>query len=288
MTSESQIIDEMNRFPDASAVRLLNSGCEITVIIAHYNCCDLLARALQSIIDQSHQSWTCIVVDDASPARQALNRVRELFTDERILWTRTTVNVGQFRIYNKILPAITSPYVALQDADDWSAPMRFKCLVKELESRRCDVIGSAVTRFSAASEILPPACPPGDVNKALAWRFRRAVFIGPTMLCRTEFLREMNGYDGTTRFAGDSEFVYRAIFRGRVRNHAEPLYFYTERPGSLTRSPETGFGSPARINYARAIRRRFYRNLLLSQVAELSRESLKAKSNNVDFSLFPL
>jgi hypothetical protein len=160
--------------------------------------------------------------------------------------------------------------------------------VKELESQRCEVIGSAVTRTSLSGEILPPAYPPRDVNKSLTWRFRRAVFIGPTMLCRTGFLRELNGYDGTTRFAGDSEFVYRAIFRGRIRNHPEPLYFYTERPGSLTRSPETGFGSAARIRYARAIRRRFYRNLLLSQVAELSPESLKAKSNNIDFSLLPL
>jgi glycosyltransferase involved in cell wall biosynthesis len=265
-----------------------NGHSDITVIIAHYDCQELLTRALQSVVEQSHRSWTCLVVDDDSPSREGLERVRSAFADERIRWLRASANVGQFRIYNRLLPVIASPYVALQDADDWSVPQRFERLLDEIDSRRCDVVGSAVTRTSLEGEILPVARPPLDVNKALSWRFRRAVFRGATMLCRTDFMRAVDGYDGTTRFAGDSDFIYRAIFQGSVRNHPEPLYFYTEREGSLTRSPLTGFGSPERVRYASAIRRRFYRHLLLSQVAQLRPAMLKAKPNDMDFDLLSL
>lgn len=270
------------------------AGRDITVLLAHYDCFDLLPRALRSLVEQSHGSWTCVVVDDSSPAPQALRRLRGTFADERLVWLRTSANVGQFRIYNELLPAVASPYVALQDADDWSAPRRFERLLDEMEARRCDVVGSAVRRFSLGGETLPSVPPPADVNEALSWRFRRAVFTGPTMLCRTSFLRAVGGFDGTTRIAGDSEFVYRAVFQGRVCNHPEPLYNYTDRPRSLTRSPETGFGSPARVAYARALRRRFYRHLLLSRLGRLrpgrlqppeGLTGLRGKPNDIQFEL---
>ncbi len=287
-SSEGRVLREGSALEPTQIGAPFGQGRDITVILAHFDCADLLVRAIESIRDQSHRNWVCVVVDDHSPSPEPVRRLRALFPDDRLVWLRTSLNVGQFRIYNKLLPVIASPHIALQDADDSSVPARFERLLEEIEARECDLVGSAVRRISDNGETLHSVSPPVDVNKALWWRFRRAIFTGPTMLGRTAFLREADGYDGTTRFAGDSEFVYRAIFLGRVRNHPEPLYNYNVRRGSLTQSPETGFGSPARTKYARALRSRFYRHLLLSKAGRLRPARLKGKPNDIDFDLLTL
>lgn len=195
--------------------------------------------------------------------------------------------MGQFRIYSRLLPLIASPYLLLQDADDWSHPDRIARQLAALERQRVDVMGTAVVRELPDGRRVEMT-PPEDVNRALRWRRQGGCFFGSTMLVRTEFARRLAGFDGRTRIAGDTDFICRAVFVGRVRNHPEPLYHYVDRSDSLTASAATGFGSAERKRYLRQLRRRFYANLLRRTWGGLGWNGVQAPPVDVPFDLAPL
>ena len=265
----------------------LGAGARVTVLLAHRDCTWGLERALRSILGQTLEALQLVLIDDDSADTAGVQAIVDACADPRLVALRTTRNVGQFRIYSRLLPAIASPLIAYQDADDWSAPERLETLVGALEQGGWDVLGSAAARRDRQGRPLPTVTPPRDVNRACAWRCRGGAVYGPTTLCRTEFVRRLGGYDGMTRFGADTDFAFRAVFAGRVGNLPQPLYEATVHGDSLTGSPSTGFGSAARNRYIRTISRRFYGNLLRSTLRSVTLERLQARPCTVDFDVVP-
>jgi hypothetical protein len=194
--------------------------------------------------------------------------------------------VGPFRIYNRLLPAVASPFIVLQDADDRSHPERLAKLMGTFRNRPVDVLGSAITKVDLLSRPLGETHAPEDVNQALRWRRRGSVVLGATLAMRTEFVRQIGGFDGSTRMGADSDLVCRAVFAGRVANLDEVLVQVTVWDGSLTGSPQTGFRSRARARYRRRLARRFYSNLLRRWFGLLRPVHLQARANDIPFGLF--
>jgi glycosyltransferase involved in cell wall biosynthesis len=260
----------------------------VTVFVAHRACYETLERAVTSVLEQTLQPVSVVVVDDHSREPERVRAVVARIGDARVRTFATSRIVGQFRIYSRLLPAVESPLVAFQDADDWSVPHRLERLAGEMEQRGYDIAGSHLARVLPSGEPLPTLTPPVDVNHALARRCRGRVVFGATTMCRTEFLVRLGGFDGRTSFGGDTELVYRAVFAGSVGNVPEPLYVATVRRDSLTLSPKTGFGSPARRRYRRRIRRAFYRNAARHRLSRLRADHLVASPPDVVFDLVPL
>lgn len=260
----------------------IGGGYDITVVLPHFACPSLLDRAIASVATQTCPRWCLVIVDDDSPDFEAVLEVRQRWHGDRFVWLRTSTNVGQFRISNRLLPRIVSPFVVFQDADDWSAPDRFERLLSAVEEWRCDLVGSTMA-VGPADAPVSIVRPPFDVNKALRARHRGGACWGSTVLCRTPFLRLLGGFDGTTRIGADTDLVHRAVFAGSVRNHPEPLYHYVERSDSLTHAAGTGFGSTLRRTYLNRIKRRFYANLLRRWTGTLTLRHLQAPPNDIDF-----
>jgi glycosyltransferase involved in cell wall biosynthesis len=257
----------------------LGQGADITVLLAHYRCELWVDRAIESILRQAGVRLQMVFADDASGTPDAIGRLAERWPDARTTWLAASRNAGQFRIYNRLLPYVRSPFVAFQDADDWSEPQRLEMLMEAMEAGGWDLLGSYL---ESDGRVLAP---PADVNRALRWRCRGGVIFGATTLWRTAFLRRIRGFDGSTRFGADTDAAYRAVFAGRVGNLPRVLYHATVRKESLTSLPETGFGSPARRAYRARIRRQFYRNRLRQLAGGLSDEALAPPANDLDFAL---
>jgi glycosyltransferase involved in cell wall biosynthesis len=260
-------------------------SADVTILLSHYNCLPWLERAIVSIYRQTYTRWRLLVVDDSSDSVEPLRALKWHLDEPRTEWLRTTSNVGQFRIYNLALRLVRTPFFMLQDADDWSAPERLGTLLNEICTTRADIVGSWVQRTDSWGRQVGVRCPPVDVNRALRFRRRGGIVIGPTLLCRTEFVRALGGFDGTTRIGGDTDLICRAVFRGRVRNFPGMLYSQMDRSGSLTNNPETGFNSRLRRSYARALGVRFQRRLLQSWLGlGPSGDDLRASANDLEFS----
>jgi glycosyltransferase involved in cell wall biosynthesis len=264
---------------------LLATGSAVTVFVAHRGCPELLVGAIESVRAQTFTDWHLVIVDDDSLPLDRLQSLSRKWSDSRITWLSASRNVGQFRIYNRLLPHVTSPFLMLQDADDISYPERLEILLSALDSKRVDMVGSAVARVDPSAADLGAVYPPEDVNHALRFRRKGGIVIGPTLALRTNFVRSLNGFDGATLLGGDTEFVCRAVFAGRVSNLRHVLYRQTVRRDSLTGNASTGFGSKARQDYSRYIARRFYANLARKWTGSLAGEHLFARPNDVDFTL---
>jgi glycosyltransferase involved in cell wall biosynthesis len=269
-------------------MQTVGAGAAVTVLLAHRDCVWGLERALRSILGQTLGELQLVLIDDDSADPASVQAIVKACEDRRLIALRTTRNVGQFRIYSRLLPAIASPLIAYQDADDWSAPERLETLAIALERDGWDVLGSAVARRDRAGRPLPTLMPPRDVNRACAWRRRGGAVFGPATLCRTDFVRRLGGYDGTTRLGGDTDFAFRAVFAGRIGNLPQTLYEATVHGDSLIGSPSTGFGSATRRRYYRTISSRFYANLLHSKLGPVALERLQARRCDVDFDIVPL
>jgi glycosyltransferase involved in cell wall biosynthesis len=255
----------------------------LTVILPHYDCAEYLAEAVASVLAQDFRDLALVVVDDRSPNDDWLSALRPFRDDLRLRVFATSCNVGWPRLKNKVLETVDSPYVGFQDADDVSLPERFRRQVRLLERDRAEIVGTAFEVVDAAGTVVRRR---RMVRNGNLWRRVGKSFVTfhPTTVTRTEVLRRLGGFDGTTRIAADTDFHLRAAHLFRIRNLRAVLYRARARPDSLTGSPETGFGSAVRTAYADAMWRREQCRRKARDPAELSR-LLAARANDVEFSL---
>lgn len=96
----------------------------ISVIVTHHNYSGHIEGALLSILDQTHDNWECVIVDDASDARHlaALETIVGTLACPKIKLIRLPQNLGQIPAFFAGLDATTGAFVCPLDPDDRYAP----------------------------------------------------------------------------------------------------------------------------------------------------------------------
>ncbi len=214
----------------------------VTVSIPYHGCPGHVAQAVESILAQTHRNLTVVVVNDADdpPPWPALAHL----DDPRLVRFDLDTNQGRYFADEVVLRATTSPWFLIQDADDWSEPDRIARLLAAAEAEEAD----AAISFS----VFHDARRRGR-SRVMRWRklrepmgadlVHRADFHG---LYRTEAVRRIGGWYAGFRIGYDTAILNFLIMTGRIARVDRPLYHRRLRPGSLTSSPATGHGSPAR------------------------------------------
>ena len=109
----------------------------VSVIIGTYNRPNLLARAVRSVLSQTHGNFEIILVDDASTDNTP--RVAQSFADPRVNYVRHEVNKGIAVASNTGFAHASGDYVALLgDDDEWVDPQK---LETQLDCCRTDQSG---------------------------------------------------------------------------------------------------------------------------------------------------
>ena len=92
----------------------------VSVIVTHHNYSDHLRDAILSILDQSHENWECVVVDDGSDAahRAAAIKIVAEINDSRVTTRPLGENVGQIPAFFAGVEQTTGVFVCLLDPDD--------------------------------------------------------------------------------------------------------------------------------------------------------------------------
>jgi glycosyltransferase involved in cell wall biosynthesis len=258
----------------------------LTVVVPHFDCARFLGEAVSSVLDQEYRDLSVVVVDDASPAGDWLDALRPFASDERLTVLATSRNVGHYRIKNSLFPFIRSPYVGFQDADDVSHPQRFARQVRWLERGHADVVGCD---FDCIDETGKVFARQRMVRRPNLWmRFGKSFTVmHPASVLRREVFEELHGFDGTATIAADTDFYLRAAYLFRLRNIRAALYRHRRWQGSLTARPDTGFGSPLRNAYAKAMRDRERARRAVRRRQDLL-PLLRAQPNDVDVELRPV
>ena len=182
----------------------------VSVLIGAYNNADTLPRAIASTLGQTLSDLELVVVDDGSSDGTA--EMVHGIEDPRVRRLGLP-HMGIARSLNAGLAEARAPYVAVQDADDWSLPERLARQVGLLDERPdVAVVGCRMREVGPDGVELRPrtSFAPGDVRDALL-RFNP---IPNSCACfRRDVIAGLGGYDPKLRYAAEYDLWLRAAER---------------------------------------------------------------------------
>jgi len=195
----------------------------VAVIIAAKDAGRTLEPALQSIARQTYQPAEVVIVDDGSEPPLTLPPVLS-----RAQLLRTDVTQGPGAARNLALSRVSSPLVAVQDADDVSHPRRLESLAEGLTaSPDLVALGTQAVMFQPGKRVHPHPLRPTDrtvVHAAFAGGKMR--LIHPSVMFRRHVAEAVGGYPVGVYRGEDFIFLRRMAETGAIENLSGALYGY--------------------------------------------------------------
>ena len=200
----------------------MNNSRLISVIVPIYNAEKYIERSIKSILDQTHQNFEIICIDDASTDNSALILSEFARSDGRVKILRNKVNSGISKSLNYGVESAKGDILARMDADDEALPSRLEKQLNYLLENNYDLIGSTVIYITddgiriGASKYLNDI----EVCSALNWK---STIGHPTWMMRSSVYFNLGGYRDLAP-AEDYDFLLRCLkHKLRIGMIAEPL-----------------------------------------------------------------
>lgn len=201
----------------------MNKKPLISVILPVYNAQNFIKESVASILSQSYNNFELIIINDCS-FDQTFSILKSI-KDERIKLINNSHNLGVSKTLNIGLKHAQGKYIARCDADDINLPGRFKKQVDFLNKHPgyCLVGSKAIWIDKDGKEL--------DFNYPLVFKdpqirkniFVRNPFIHPSVMFRTNLIKELGGYNNFFNGAEDYDLWFKMIRKGKVFNFKEPL-----------------------------------------------------------------
>lgn len=138
----------------------------VSVVMPVYNTCEYVARAIESVQNQSYNNWELIIVDDGSTdSSLKLCRTYELLDDRIIVYHKS--NGGQGSARNYALNRISGDYVMFLDSDDWLDEDAIQFLLSNIKIHNADVLECGYRSVSANGEVEQFLIEPTKIMTAL-------------------------------------------------------------------------------------------------------------------------
>jgi glycosyltransferase involved in cell wall biosynthesis len=112
-----------------------NDGPLVAICMATYDPpLELFRRQVDSICNQTHTKWVCVVSDDCSNPRSFAALQEVLGDDSRFIVSRSPERLGFYRNFERALALapLEATYVAMADQDDYWHPDKLETLLAEL------------------------------------------------------------------------------------------------------------------------------------------------------------
>ncbi|MEN8127778.1 MAG: glycosyltransferase family 2 protein [Planctomycetota bacterium] len=122
----------------------------VDIIIPLYNKEDTVARAVQSVIDQTFTDWHLIIVDDGSTDNSL--QVARQYDDPRIRIIEQD-NRGPGAARNRGIEEATAEYLAFLDADDQWYPFYLDNALKAMKQSDAAFVGSMYDEWPAQTDM---------------------------------------------------------------------------------------------------------------------------------------
>jgi len=205
----------------------------VSVIIASYNCEKFIAKAVDSILQQTHSDLEILICDDCSEDNTW--NILQRYNDNRIKFFRNEKNSGVVYTRNFLLSQSHGEFIAIQDADDWSERNRIEILLNEFESRKdIDACGSAFHRVWNNGSISNQSKTNSfyvTLNDCL-----ELPFVPASLMIHRRVYEDVGGYHPyfAGLFAEDLYWIVIILSKYKVLYLNVPLYYYRLNPDSIT------------------------------------------------------
>lgn len=203
----------------------------ISVVLPVRNGMPYLPRAIASLLTQTDEAFEVLVVDDGS-SDGSYEYVRQL-ADPRVRLLRVHGS-GLADALNTGLAAARGPYLARQDADDWSAPARLALQRAWLDAHPDIAVLATEVAFvdgddaplstawtRQVHEQWDAAVSPDEIAALMPLT---CCLFHATVMLRTAVLREAGGYDARMVPAEDYDLWLRILPSARFARLSRALY----------------------------------------------------------------
>lgn len=211
----------------------------ISVIMPAYNCELYINQAIDSILNQTYQSFELLICDDCSTdsTREVVDKYRSI--DQRIKIFHNDKNLGELQTRNKLLNISNGMLIAFQDADDYSDNRRLELQAKTLTDNDLAMVGCQVAVVDKRNRILRVNSKRCEYKDILANIGRENQFGGATMMIKRKALDSIGGkyrmfFDRLSCL--DYDLSYLLSEKYPCINLPEVLYFYRQHPDAVSKT----------------------------------------------------
>lgn len=211
----------------------------VSVVMPTFNGAKYIKEAVQSILEQTHQNFELIIIDDGSTDNT--KEIIESFNDKRIKYTYQN-NKGPAAAYNAGFKRAASEFIFIMDHDDYSYPNRIERQLEYMQDNGLNICGSWYEIEHVRNRYIENVkrnYPPEKLNEVLM--FLPWAIATPTICLRKEVFIQYGYFNEKFKAAFDYEFVSRLIFNERIgivpsilfrwRNHKKSYSSLTARDG---------------------------------------------------------
>lgn len=217
----------------------------VSVILCFYNEEKYIARAINSILNQTYSNFELLLIDDNST--DASYDICRSYNDKRIKLIRKDKNVskGLAQSRNLGVEVSSGDYVIFQDADDESEKNRIEENIKILleyndQERKKLVIGSWLNVYrNGKVNFLKFPEEDYKIKKKITSKIGRNAIAGQVIFLSKELLIKYP-YRAKFKFMQDYDQLYRMIEGNKIilRNIPKPLYKYYLYDKGVKNNPE--------------------------------------------------
>jgi len=211
---------------------------KVSVVIPCYNSEKYLRKAVDSVLQQSLESFEIILVDDGSSDKTSSLLQQYKMADMRVEVITHPKNLGLGAARNSGIEHATGEYLFFLDSDDYIHPNTFEVLYEKAQAENLDILqGRFLLHQKEKTETYPADLVPFSQAISGTEYYNHGVFIEPKAcgkLWKTEFIKE-NQLKFSTGYYEDMAMVFEAFARARrVNNSLFPGYHYVQRKDSIT------------------------------------------------------
>jgi len=196
----------------------------VSVIIPTYNRCNLVMKAITSVLNQTYQDFEIIVVDDCST--DSTEEVVRGMKDPRLLYIKLDSNSGgSYAPRTKALNVSVGKYIAVLDDDScWLTPGKLELQVNFLETNReYNLVGTNAVSIDANGNVLLYMSFPSGDGLIRKKNLTKSCFLHSSLLYRRSVAVESGGYrklslDSYGNYTNDYELWLRLGTMGKVAN----------------------------------------------------------------------
>jgi GT2 family glycosyltransferase len=206
---------------------------QVSILMPVYNGMPYLPEAVESILNQTFQDFTLLIINDGSTDGSGAYLSR--LTDPRIKVRQLTRNLGQGAARNIGMAMCDAEFTAMADADDLALPHRIATQLTFLaQHREVGTLGTQCAYLgpSGRTGLWPPM--PCNHEEVYGDLLRgRLALCNSTLMCRTDLLKRIGGYriDGSGE---DWDLFLRMGEASKLANLPETLQLIRVHPNSAS------------------------------------------------------
>jgi glycosyltransferase involved in cell wall biosynthesis len=229
----------------------------VSVLLPVYNAQDYLKQSIDSILGQTLTDFELIIVNDGST--DGSKAIIDSYSDPRII-VIDQANAGLPVSLNRAISRAKGKYLARQDADDVSEPIRFEKQIELMEEARLDFCGCNFLMINERGDLLQSVVMPSSMDAITVAMACTVPFAHGSVMMRHGFLKDHDlKYDPSCAIE-DYDLWCRAYQLGaQFGNVGEFLFSYRHFDQSLSKLRAGSMRQKTKI-----LRRHFVRENLVA------------------------